>query len=87
MTSKGKKQKSRREFLKKTALTAAAAGAANLAVSCQGNNRKPQLNLKIQARRKPKICPILPTTQPQFPNQKMRFPKQSVTTLPNNRQH
>nr|MCU0547643.1 twin-arginine translocation signal domain-containing protein [Oscillatoriaceae cyanobacterium Prado104] len=40
MTSKGKKQKSRREFLKKTALTAAAAGAANLAVSCQGKQPK-----------------------------------------------
>ncbi|MGL5065927.1 MAG: molybdopterin-containing oxidoreductase family protein [Microcoleus sp.] len=40
MTSKGKKQKSRREFLKKTALTAAAASAANLAVSCQGKQPK-----------------------------------------------
>jgi len=37
MQSNGKNKKSRREFLKKTALGAAAAGAANLAVSCQGN--------------------------------------------------
>jgi len=34
MKSNGKNKKSRREFLKKTAFGAAAAGAANLAVSC-----------------------------------------------------
>ncbi len=37
MKSNGKNKKSRREFLKKTALGAAAAGAANLALSGQGN--------------------------------------------------
>ena len=37
MKSNGKNKKSRREFLKKTALGAAAAGAANLAASAKGN--------------------------------------------------